>query len=98
MNGATSKIFGYCPGNLQTARAVRVTVCEVDGESLTADTVWLPRSICEGLTVKSVRNEDGTVSHEVRATVPAWWTRKLDSRPGWVRRGESRPPMAQRPW
>lgn len=96
-----AKIFGYCPSPngipVQTSKAVRVTVLVVDGEVVTADTCWLPRSISEDLQIKRVENE-GVVGFEVRATVPNWWIRKLDIRPAWQKQGMSAPPMAQRPW
>jgi hypothetical protein len=93
----THTISGYCPANLQTAKAVRVTITDIDGEGFSSiDTVWLPRSIAEGLTVTAEQEyqgggEYGTV-HTVRATVPAWWVRKLDARPAWVRNGQTRAP------
>jgi hypothetical protein len=92
-----AKIFGYCPGNKQTNKAVFVTVIEVDGEGFRADTEWLPRSIAADLEVRRVV-EDGVAGYEVRATVPDWWLKKLDTRAAWQHRGMSSPPMAQRPW
>lgn len=100
----TSTIFGYCPAQggkdrpCTTEKAVRVTVYEIDGDSTQADTCWLPRSIAEGLTVTEVREDDGATVYEVRATVPAWWVRRLDNRSAWERRGMTAPPMGSRPW
>lgn len=91
-------VFGYCPNNKQTAKAVRVTVVEADGETFRADTAWLPRSICTTLDVRRVVDIDGAVSYEVRATVPAWWLRTLDTRASWQHQGLRDAPMAQRPW
>ena len=100
MNSATHTILGYCPGNLQTAKAVRVTVLDVNGESIgSADTVWLPRSIAENLTVTEELDPTdswGATWLVVRATVPAWWVRKLDNRPAWVREGRSCAPSPVR--
>lgn len=95
-------IFGYSPARrgeaTQTPKAVRVTVREIDGEDVAADTEWLPRSIATRLEVRRVREDDGSVSFEVRADVPEWWVRKLDTRAAWQKRGLAAPPMAQRPW
>jgi hypothetical protein len=94
----TARITGTCPANKMTDKAIRITVDYIDGEALRADTVWLPRSICTDLEVKRVTEDDGAIVTEVRATVPMWWVRKLDTRAAWQKAGRSAPPMAQRPW
>ena len=97
----THRIFGYSPAPrgfaTQTPKAVQVTVYEIDGEDVRADTCWLPRSIAEDLEVRRVM-QDGVATYEVRATVPAWWVAKLDTRAAWQKAGMTRPPMPQRPW
>lgn len=92
------RIAGFCATTnhgapITTDKAVRVTVHTVDGDSIgLADTTWLARSLCEDLTVSKYQHRDGSVEFEVTASVPAWWVRKLDTRPAWVRRGDARAP------
>ena len=105
---AMARIWGYSPKATrpeglrvdrptETAKAVRVTIREIDGEGVTVDTLWLPKSLAKELEVRLVRDDDGTTAFEVSALVPAWFVAKLDTRPGWARRGE-RCPEGQRPW
>jgi hypothetical protein len=61
-----------------TAKAVRVTLTSVDGEDIQVDTAWLPRSICSGLQIDKVSDPYEGDYVRVRATVPAWWVRKLE--------------------
>lgn len=96
-----AKIFGYCPSPnnvpVQTPKAVRITVLEIDGDTVNADTCWLPRSIAQNLKIERIVR-DHVPCFEVTADVPEWWVRKLDTRTAWQKRGMSAPPMAQRPW
>lgn len=105
MNTMT-RVWGYSPrpnvnGRMldratETAKAVRVTVQELDGEPAHADTTWLPKSIATDLQIRRVV-EGGVSCFEVSALVPKWWAAKLDTRPGWAKRGE-RCPEGHRPW
>jgi hypothetical protein len=95
---ATCRIEGYSPAGRMTAKAVRVTLTSVDGEDARVDTAWLPRSICSGLQIEKVSDPYEGDYVRVRATVPAWWVRKLESERAasidW-----NRPiPLAQKPW
>lgn len=106
MNNAnnTHRIFGYVPlcGSskrpIVTAKAVRATVVDVDGEEVRAATVWLPRSIARDLKIVKVNDPENGVSYELTATVPAWWVRKLDTRAAWQVAGHRAAPFATLPW
>lgn len=92
-----SPVQGRSDRPTTTPKAVRVTVYSVDGEPVSADTTWLPRSIATDLRIVETR-EDGAICHRVTATVPAWWVRQLDTRAGWQKQGRASIPAAQRPW
>lgn len=89
------RIEGYVVGRTETSKAFRFTLLAIDGESESADTVWLPKSLCSEI----VRSEDDDFGLIVTATVPTWFVQKaLDTRPGWQRAGMRSAPMATRPW
>lgn len=80
-----------------TAKAYSVTVRTVDDSEFRGDSAWLPKSIATDAQVRETR-EGGVVGYEISATVPAWWVKKIDTRPSWQRRGFARPPHGQRPF
>lgn len=100
------RIEGSCPEGYTkrpqvTAKAVLVNVHWIEGIdpalAFRAGSVWVPRSICTSLEVFEAE-EDGAKYTAVRATVPAWFVRKLDDRAGWEKAGHARAPMATRPF
>lgn len=93
MNSA--RITGYLPGRKMTAKAIRVTLETVDGETARIDTTWLPRSICMNLEVKEVE-EDFCKFLVFTADVPAWWIRKVSPPP--MTRTEFREAMRRVPY
>lgn len=95
MNNA--QITAVLPGNIITAKAFKVTVHTVNGESFRADTTWLPKSICSNIQISQCDEGDGYKYNELTATVPIWWIRKLDTRAAWEHAGMRSAPMATRP-
>lgn len=102
MNGAMVRVWGHVTQQngrtVETPKAVRVTLKMFDDQAVNLDTTWIPRSVCEGLTIKRVQEGDGTVAFEFSAKVAAWWCRKQDTRAGWQKRGLTSAPMATRPY
>lgn len=90
-------ITGRNGKGLQTEKALRVNVFTADGEDFpSCETAWLPRSICESVEVWTETRQDSSGEYKVdcfRATVAAWWTRKL-----LATRSTGPVPFATSPW
>ena len=79
-----------------TEKAWRVTFDTVEGLDVAcAESHWVPKSIVVGDGMVTQRDKNG-VWYEFKGMVPAWFLRKLDTRPEWQRRGYARPPSPVR--